>query len=73
MIEQAGYLERGNNSPHVYATGITVKNLDEARKKISESILFSNEEIETSIRIIKSLISQKYISKAQDSEAESHL
>lgn len=72
-LEQAGYLERGNNSPHVYATGITVKNLDEARKKISESILFSNEEIETSIRIIKSLISQKYISKAQDSEAESRV
>lgn len=72
-LEQAGYLERGNNSPHVYATGITVKNLDEARKKISDSILFSNEEIETSIRIIKSLISQKYISKAQDSEAESRV
>ena len=23
-LEQAGYLERGNNMPHVYATGITV-------------------------------------------------
>lgn len=72
-LEQAGYLERGNNSPHVYATGITVKNLDEARKKISDSVLFSNDEIENSIRIIKSLISQKYISKAQDSEAESRV
>ena len=72
-LEQAGYLERGNNSPHVYATGITVKNLDEARKKISDSVLFSNDEIENSVRIIKSLISQKYISKAQDSEAESRI
>lgn len=72
-LEQAGYLERGSNSPHVYATGITVKNLDEARKKISDSVLFSNDEIENSVRIIKSLISQKYISKAQDSEAESRV
>ena len=30
-LEQSGYLVRGNNVPHVYATGITVKNMDEAR------------------------------------------
>ena len=34
-LEQSGYLERGNNVPHVYATGITVKNMDEARKRIT--------------------------------------
>lgn len=72
-LEQAGYLERGNNVPHVYATGITVKNMDEARKRISDSVLFSSDEIENTIRIIKSLISKKYISKAQDSEAESRV
>ena len=72
-LEQAGYLERGNNVPHVYATGITVRNMDEARKRISESALFSNDEIEKSVRIIKSLISQKYIGKAQDAEAESRI
>lgn len=72
-LEQAGYLERGNNVPHVYATGITVKNMDEARKRISESTLFSSDEIEKATRIIKSLISQKYIAKAQDSEAESRI
>lgn len=72
-LEQAGYLERGNNMPHVYATGITVKNVDEARKRITESLLFENEEIEKAVRIIKSLISQKYIAKAQDSEAESRI
>lgn len=72
-LEQAGYLERGNNVPHVYATGITVKNMDEARKRITDSVLFSNDEIEKSIRIIKSLLSQKNISKAQDSEAESRV
>ncbi|MGN0311048.1 MAG: RecQ family ATP-dependent DNA helicase [Bacteroides sp.] len=72
-LEQAGYLERGNNVPHVYATGITVKNVDEARKRLTESLLFENEEVEQAVRIIKSLISQKHIAKAQDMEAESRV
>lgn len=72
-LEQSGYLIRGNNVPHVYATGITVKNMDEARMRISASVLFSSDEIEKAVRIIKSLISQKYIAKAQDAEAESRI
>ena len=72
-LEQAGYLERGNNVPHVYATGITVKNMDEARKRITESLLFEKEEVEKAVRIIKSLITQKHIAKAQDAEAESRV
>ncbi len=72
-LEQGGYLKRGNNVPHVYATGITVKNMDEARKRITESVLFESEEVEKAVRIIKSLISQKNIAKAQDAEAESRV
>ena len=72
-LEQGGYIERGNNVPHVYATGITVKNMDEARTCIAESALFSKEEIEQAVRIIKSLISQKYTKGAQDAEAESRI
>lgn len=72
-LEQAGYLERGNNVPHVYATGITVKSMDEARKRITSSLLFHKEEVEKAVRIIKSLISQKHIAKAQDAEAESRV
>ena len=72
-LEQSGYLVRGNNAPHVYATGITVKNMDEARERISASLLFGSDEIEKAVRIIKSLISQKHIAKAQDSEAESRI
>ena len=72
-LEQNGYLVRGSNMPHVYATGITVRNMDEARKRISASLLFGSDEIEKAVRIIKSLISQKYIAKAQDSEAESRI
>lgn len=72
-LEQAGYLERGNNVPHVYATGITVRNLDEARRRLTASPLFDSKETEQAVRIIKSLISKKYIAKAQDSEAESRI
>ena len=72
-LEQSGYLERGNNVPHVYATGITVKNMDEARQRISMSLLFSKDEIEKAVRIIKSLITQKYVVKVHDSEAESRI
>ena len=72
-LEQSGYLERGNNVPHVYATGITVKNMDEARQRITASVLFGQDEIEKAVRIITFLISQKYIAKAQDSGAESRI
>ena len=72
-LEQSGYIVRGKNVPHVYATGITVKNVDEARRRITESLLFEDDEIEKAVRIIKSLISRKHIAKAQDTEAESRI
>ena len=72
-LEQAGYLERGTNVPHVYATGITVKNMDEARQRISDSLLFSHDELDRTVKIIKSLISQKYINKSQEADAESRV
>ncbi|MDE5980644.1 MAG: RecQ family ATP-dependent DNA helicase, partial [Bacteroidaceae bacterium] len=72
-LEQNGYLIRGNNVPHVYATGITVKNMDEARTRISASVLFDNDDMEKAVRIIKSLISQKHTAKNRDSEAESRI
>lgn len=72
-LEQGGYIERGNNIPHVYATGITVANMDEARSKIESSVLFDKKEVEKAVRIIKSLISQKYITRTQDAEAESRV
>jgi ATP-dependent DNA helicase RecQ len=72
-LEQSGYLVRGNNIPHVFATGITVRNVDEARQRIIRSALFDSDEVEKAVRIIKSLISQKHIAKAHDSEAESRV
>lgn len=74
-LEQGGYLIRGNNVPHVYATGITVNNADEARARITASPLFETGEVEKAVRVIRSLISQKYIARAQleDVEAESRV
>lgn len=72
-LEQSGYLERGNNMPHVYATGITVNNMDEARERLSKSILFDEDDREKAARVIKSLISQKYRSRGVESEAESRI
>lgn len=72
-LEESGYLERGNNIPHVYATGITVKNMEEARLRLEKSVFFEKKEIETAARIIKSLITQKYTSRTQEAEAESRI
>ncbi len=72
-LEQSGYLERGNNVPHVYATGITVTNMEEARERIAASALFEKNEVEQVARIIKALISQKYKTRSQNSEAESRI
>lgn len=72
-LEQSGYIERGTNVPHVYATGITVRNIEEARLRITESLLFENDEVEKAVRIIKSLITQKNITKSKDAESESRI
>lgn len=73
-LEDAGYLSRGNNVPQVFATGIMVKNMDEARQRITHSKLFYDEkEQQNAIRIIKSLISQKNIYTATDGDAESRI
>lgn len=74
-LEQGGYIQRGNNVPHVYATGITVKNVMEARDRIMKSVLFEPTEVETAVRIIKSLISQKNTlrQKNEDDDAEARV
>lgn len=75
-LEEAGYVVRGHNVPHVFATGIMVKNMDEAHKRIEKSILFaSKQEKLDAIRIIKSLISSKYRAEVSDAaeDAESRV
>ena len=72
-LENAGYVSRGNNVPHVFATGIMVKNMEEAHQRLEHSSLFNTDERTQAIRIIKSLISSKYKSDAGSAEAESRV
>lgn len=72
-LETAGYIIRGRNVPHVYATSILAKDMTEASYRIRQSVLFSDKQKETAIRIIKSLISSRSIADAGNSDAESRI
>ena len=73
-LENAGYIQRGQNVPHVYATGILVKNMDEAVEKIENSkILVNDTDRLNAKRIIKSLISSRSIAKGDKEDAESRI
>lgn len=73
-LEEAGYVSRGNNVPHVFATGIMVKNMDEAHKRIDKSRLFvDDKEKQNAVRIIKSLISSKSRATSIEDDAESRV
>ncbi len=73
-LENAGYIKRGKNVPHVYADGILVKSMIEAAEKIDSSFQFENDEERTTAkRIIKSLIPSKSIAKAGNADAESRV
>ncbi len=72
-LEEAGYIQRGSNSPHVFATGIAVKNMDEARQKLTISPLFDEQSREEAARIIKSLISARATAEGRGTEAESRV
>lgn len=71
-LEDAGFIERGNNAPHVFATGISVGNMDEARRRITQSSLFDATTREEAVRIIGSLISRRATQRNND-EAESRI
>ena len=72
-LEDAGFIQRGSNNPHIFATGITVKNMDEARRKLTISPLFDDQSREEAARIIKSLISAHSTAKGRGAEDESRV
>lgn len=72
-LEEAGFIHRGNNSPHIFATGIAVRNMDEARTKLTQSRLFDEQSREEAARIIKSLISARATAAGRGAEAESRV
>lgn len=73
-LENTGYIRRGNNMPRVYATGILVRNMEEAVEKINRSALLTTEEQRNQARrIIKSLISSRSRACAGNEDAESRV
>ena len=72
-LETAGYIKRGKNVPHVYATSIICNTMMDARQCIEKSLLFDKDEKQNAIRIIKALISSKSIAKAGNEDAESRV
>lgn len=72
-LESAGYIKRGRNMPHVYATSILAKDMQEASFRIDHSVLFSDQQRTNAKRIIKSLISSRSIAKAGNDDAESRV
>lgn len=72
-LENAGYIKRGKNVPHVYATSILVKNMMEASSKIEMSLKMSEKERSNAKRIMSMLISARSIVNAQNDDAESRV
>ena len=52
-LEDAGYIKRGQNIPHIYADSIQARSAMEAIDKIKQSNAFEEQEEEQAIRIIK--------------------
>lgn len=72
-LEEAGFIHRGSNAPQVFATGIKVRSMDEARSRLTASSLFDDTTREEAARIISSLISSRATAKGRGAEAESRI
>lgn len=72
-LEEAGYVERGNNVPHVYANSIRANTAQEAIDRINASPLFTEERKMQSTRIVKKLISSRSRVYTSDEEAEARV
>lgn len=72
-LEDAGYIRRGSNAPQIFATGIRVRSMDEARNRLTASTLFDEVTREESARVIGSLISSRATANGRGAEAESRV
>ncbi len=73
VLEDSGYLKRGQNSPRVFADSILANSVIEANERMEKSGLFNDNDLAIAKRIISMLISSKYKSKSGDTEAESRI
>lgn len=72
-LENAGYIQRGKNVPHVYASSILVPNMAEASGMIDRSRRMDERAKEYAKRILQMLISKRSIARAGNDEAESRI
>ncbi len=72
-LENAGYIRRGKNTPHVYASSIQTANMTDAGTRIRASTLFTDAQRQTALRILQFLISRRSIARAGNDEAESRV
>lgn len=72
-LEDAGYIQRGLNSPRVFADGILSKNQAEAVIKIDKSSLFNEKEKVIAKRITSNLISSKFRKRSANDESEARV
>jgi len=72
-LEQAGYLERGRNAPHVYADSLLVSTMAEAAARIDASRRFTPKQKDQAKRAVKYMISRHSIAKAEGDEAETRV
>lgn len=72
-LEDAGYLERGQNMPRIFANSILSKNAQEAVDKINSSEIFSDAQKVKAVRVIKKLFSSKSKRLSTEEIAESRI
>ncbi|MBD5467376.1 MAG: RecQ family ATP-dependent DNA helicase [Lachnospiraceae bacterium] len=72
-LETAGYIEREQNCPRVYADSIRVKTAKDAEGMIRNSGRFDEKQKQDALRIIKKLISCRSRASADAGEAESRV
>ncbi|MDE7300256.1 MAG: ATP-dependent helicase, partial [Lachnospiraceae bacterium] len=57
-LEEANYIKRGENIPHVYADSMLVRSVMEAQKKLAASKLFTEAERQKAVQIIGRLLKE---------------
>ena len=72
-LENAGYIERGRNVPRIFASGLSVSNMEQAARIIDSASTFTEEQKTISKRIIKMLISRRSRQHNKEEDAESRV
>ncbi len=72
-LENAGYIERGRNVPHIYANSIQVPNMTAAVKRLEKCERMTESQKTTAKRVLSYLISRKNTYRGSSETAESRV